>query len=111
MTREALRWLWVALIALQIVWFGVIAPIDALGPIGSAAVFAVPLLLPAWSIWRLNLRGIVIGGMFLLFYFCVAVAEVWAQPVSRIPALIQVGLILWYFTALYEIRRRERRNQ
>ena len=111
MTREAARWLWLALIALQVVWFGVIAPIDVLGPAGSAALFTIPLLLPAWSILKLNLRGIVVGGMFLLFYFCVAVTEAWAQPVSRIPALIQIVLILWYFAVLYEIRRRERASR
>lgn len=111
MSRNVARWLWLALIALQIVWFGLLMPIDALGPIASAALFVVPLLLPLWPILRLNLRGLVIGGMILLVYFCVAVAEAWAQPASRAPALIQIALITWYYVVLYEIRRRERSSR
>lgn len=102
------RWIWLALILLQLIWFGWLAPIAALGPLASALLLTVPLLLPAWRIWHLNLRALVIGGMLLLVYFSIGVAEAWAVAEVRIPALIQVGLCVAYFAVLGQLRPQRR---
>lgn len=101
------RWAWLGLIALQVAWFGGWAPIDALGRQAGVALFVAPLLVPAPWIFRLNPRGLVVGGLILLFHFCVAVAEAWTSPAARAPALIQIALIAWYYLALLGIRRGE----
>ena len=102
------RWIWLALIALQPIWFGWLDPIGPLGRTGSVLLMTVPLLLPAWWIWRLNLRALVIGGLLLLGYFCIAVAEAWSAPASRIPALIQIMLVTGFFVVLGQLRPQRR---
>lgn len=104
MTLTPARWIWVALIGLQPIWFGWLDPIGPLGRVGSALLMTVPLLLPARGIWRLRLRPLVIGGILLLGYFCVAVVEAWAAPAARIPALLQIALTSGYFIVLAQLR-------
>ena len=100
------RLAWVALIAVQAAWFGWLAPDPWPGRAGATALAIVPLLLPLWWIWRLNVNGLVIGGMLLLIYFAVAVSEAWVEPAVRPVALIEIGLIAVYFLALLDVRRR-----
>lgn len=100
MTRIA----WLALIGLQIAWFGWLAPSESLGRSGGVIFALVPLLLPLWWILRLGRDALVIGGMILLAYFCFAVVEAWASPSVRWLALIEIALIVLYFAGLLAIR-------
>lgn len=102
----ATRWAWFALIALQLAWFGGLAPEPSIGRPAACALAAGPLLAPLWWVWRLRPNGLVAGGLVLLVYFCVAVSEAWVDPVARTAALVQIGLIAVYFAALAGIRRR-----
>lgn len=102
MTRVA----WLALIGLQLVWFGWLAPAESLGRLNGTLFALVPLLLPLWWILRLGRDGLVIGGMILLGYFCFAVVEAWVDPSVRWLAMAQIALITTYFVALLAIRRR-----
>ncbi len=97
---------WLALIGLQLVWFGWLAPSESLGRLGGTLFALVPLLLPLWWILRLGRDGLVIGGMILLGYFCFAVVEAWVAPSVRWLAMAQIALITTYFVALLAIRRR-----
>ncbi|MBS3744674.1 MAG: DUF2069 domain-containing protein [Wenzhouxiangellaceae bacterium] len=99
---------WLALIALQLVWFGWLAPAETLGRSGGLLLAVAPLLLPLWPILRLNLDGLVIGGLLLLVYFCFAVVEAWIStgPMVRVLALLEIALILLYYLALLSVRRR-----
>lgn len=97
---------WLALIGLQLAWFGWLAPAESLGRLGGTLFAVVPLLLPLWWIMRLDRDGLVIGGMILLGYFCFAVVEAWVAPSVRWLALVQIALITAYFIALLAIRRR-----
>lgn len=101
----ATRIVWVALVALQAAWFGWLAPIDGLGRAGGTIVAMLPLLAPLWWIWRLRVNALVIGGLILMGYFCVAVAEAWTTPAVRAPALVEIALIAVYFVALVDVRR------
>jgi len=96
---------WLALIVLQLVWFGWLAPAQTTGRIGGTVFALVPLLLPLWWILRLGRDGLVVGGMILLGYFCFSVVEAWVNPAVRWLALIQIGLIVLYYAALLAIRR------
>lgn len=106
-------WLWLALIALQPLWFGVLAPWRPPGAALSALVMTLPLLLPAPWVLGGRMRGLVVGGLLLLGYFCVAVMELWAHPAPgvKIAATVQLVLITAYFHALLVIRRRERADR
>ena len=97
---------WLALIGLQLVWFGWLAPSESLGRLGGTLFALVPLFLPLWWILRLGRDGLVIGGMILLGYFCFAVVEAWVDPSVRWLAVAEIVLIVVYFIALLAIRRR-----
>lgn len=102
---SATRWAWVLLIGIQLAWFAGLGPEPALGRLTASLLAVVPMLVPAWWIWRLSINGLVVGGMLLLIYFCVAVAEAWVDPVARPVALLQIVLITVYFVALAGVRR------
>jgi uncharacterized membrane protein len=99
------RYTWAALIVVQVVWFAWLAPDPLAGPLGTTLLATVPLLLPLWWIWRLQLNALVIGGMLLLIYFSIAVSEAWVDPVARPVALIEIALVTVYFAALLSVRR------
>jgi uncharacterized membrane protein len=99
------RFAWLALIAVQLAWFGWLAPDPALGRVGTTLTAVVPLLVPLWWVWRLNVNGLVVGGMLLLIYFSIAVSEAWVDTVARPVALVEIALIAVYFAALLSVRR------
>lgn len=99
------RWSLLALIPVQLAWFGWLHP-PQLMPQGLALSLSVlPLLLVLPFAWPLKARGLVVAGLILLIYFSIGVTEAWANPAVRPIALVQVGLVVIYFTALATIRR------
>ncbi|MDT8408324.1 MAG: DUF2069 domain-containing protein [Wenzhouxiangellaceae bacterium] len=101
----ATRWAWLALLGLMLARFG--WQLQASNPDRAILVslLVLPLLLPLWPVWRLRHRALVVGGMILLPYFCIAVAEVWLAPLVNWPAWLEIGLIAVYFGALMSSRR------
>ncbi len=98
------RWALVALIVLQPLWFAWLAPPE-LVPIWMAiAVMGLPLVVLLPFVWRLKKQALVIAGCVLLVHFCLAVAEAWANPAARLPAVIQALLIGVYFVAMSSLR-------
>lgn len=87
------RWSWLALIALQPLWHGLLPQ-----PLGAqswplAAIATVPLLLPLRGLWRGSLRSVTWAGYLSMLYLVVGVMEAWANPPQRITALVQVVLV------------------
>lgn len=99
------RWSLLALVVLQLAWFGWLHPPRQVALPAVLALTAGPLLLALALAWSLRPRPLVIAGLVLLVYFSVGVMEAWANPSVRGLALLQVGLVLVYFTALATIRR------
>ena len=99
------RWCWLALIALQFIWFGWLYPSEWFGRAIPLFLMALPLLIPAWWIWQLKPRALVLGGTILLLHFSVAVAEAWANPETRIIACVQIILVVVYFLAMPGLRK------
>jgi len=97
---------WLALIGLQLVWFGWLAPSESLGRLGGTLFAVLPLLLPLWWILRLGRDGLVVGGLILMVYFCFAVAEAWANPEVRWLALVEIALVVLYYVSLLAVRRK-----
>ncbi|GEM_PF-1109984 len=94
------RWLWLALLAIQLVWFGWLYPSEWFGRWIPLALFALPMLIPARGIWNKNPRAVVLGGTILLIHFSIAVTEAWSNPEVRIIACIQLVLIIWFYLAM-----------
>ena len=104
------RWSWLALIGVQLAWFGWWSPSEVLGYWPALLLATVPLLLPLPWILRLSRSALVVGGMILLLHFSVAVSEAGVDPVARPLALLQIALIVFYFLALPAFGRRRRRD-
>jgi uncharacterized membrane protein len=89
-----------ALLVLQIFWHGWWLP-PASAQRWPTLVLATVALLPGLWICRRNLRrGVLIGGIVCLFYFCHGVSAVYVDPAARWLALLEVALTLIVIGAL-----------
>lgn len=90
---------WAGLIVLQPLWHAWLVP-DPHAPMGAVMVLALlPLLLPLLAIRRPR-RALLWAGIVALFYFSHGIAEAWALPAERAPALAQVAFSLLLILAL-----------
>ncbi len=94
------RWLWLALALLQPLWFLWWNPPELVPPLFVTALWLLPLAAAGWWVWRLHPRGLVAGGLVLLLHFSLGVSEAWVSAESRLPALVQIGLVTGYFAVL-----------
>ena len=99
------RWSFIALVALQLVWFGWLYPPTFWPQAMVLAIMLSPLIILSVGVWQLKQKPLVVAGFILLFYFCYAVSEAYATPAVRGMALVQIGLITLYFMGLLGIRR------
>ncbi len=84
----------VALALLQIVWHVWLAP-PATGQLWPTLTLAIAPLLPGlWVCWGNLRRGVLIGGIVCLFYFCHGVSAAYGNPAVRLPALAEILLTL-----------------
>lgn len=110
-TIQWCRWSFIALIALQVAWFGWLYPPTFWPKAMVLSIMLIPLLTVTIGVWNLNMRTMVVAGFFLLFYFSYAVSEAYAVPDVRPMALSQIGLITLYFVALLSVRRAQKAAQ
>lgn len=103
------RYALVALILLQPAWFAWLSPPEVVPPWFAITVMAGPLLIGLPFVWRLTRNALVVTGCVLLAHFCLAVSEAWATPAARLPALIQMALIVAYFSGMAALRFGPRR--
>jgi uncharacterized membrane protein len=106
-TSGALRLGAAALIAqlvLQMAWHAWLIPASR----PALALSVLPLLPGLWVCLRNLRRGVLIGGIASLFYFCHGVAELLGAGESRLPAAIEVVLAVAVVAALgWETRQRK----
>jgi uncharacterized membrane protein len=96
----------VALLVLELFWHAWLAPTSR----ASLALAVLPLLPALWlSIRRLR-RGVLIGGIVCLFYFCHGIASLWNEPALRVAAALEVALSIAVIAALYWDARGYRRR-
>lgn len=101
MSAQACRWSFVALVLLQLIWFGWLYP-PLFWPIPMVlGIMLIPLLVLSPTVWLLRQRALVVAGFLLLFYFSYAVSEAYASPRVRGMALAQIALITVYFVGLF----------
>ena len=91
---------WVALIALQLVWYPWWAPPSS-GAWGVALMLTLPaLLLPLFALRSGMRRALLWIGIVALFYFCHGIVAAWVSPPARVPALIESVLCVIAIGAL-----------
>jgi len=99
--------LYLALMALQLVWHGLLPEPggNRNWVIALAAVLPLVILLPGILAGRI--RSMTWGGYLLVIYFTAGVMETWSNPPQRVPAVSQVALVLLYVAALLWLARRD----
>lgn len=98
------------LIGLQPLWFIWLAPPIHLPAGMLVGVTIVPLLAALPFVWPLGMRALVMTGCLLLLYFSFGIMEAFANPQARGPAIVQIALIVLYFTALPAARKKGSRR-
>ncbi len=94
-----------AQLALQLLWHGWIFPDSR----ATLAIAALPLLPGLWTSLHNLRRGVLIGGIVSLFYFCHGVASLWSVAAVRLLASAEVALSLIIIGASYWDARGYRR--
>ena len=105
MDRRWVSGLYLALIALQIVWHALLPPPHGSGNWILAAVAVVPLLLPLKGVLQGSLRSMTWAGYLVMLYLIVGIMEAWANPPQRAAALIQVLLVACFIGCLLVFSR------
>ena len=99
---------WLALVALQPLWHGLLAP-PARVPVAVAVLAAtVPIALPLLA-WRRRHRALLLASIVALAYFCHGVMEAWAAPGVRVLALAEAATALVLVVAVGTIGLEGRR--
>ncbi len=80
----------VAQVLLQLAWHAWLAPQSR----AALALAVLPLLPPLWIARRNLRRGVLVGGIVSLFYFCHAVAEWWSPAGRHAAATAEIALSL-----------------
>jgi len=94
----------IAQLLLQAIWHAWLVPV----PRAALALAVLPLLPGLWVCIRNLRRGVLIGGIVSLFYFCHGVVELLGASASRLPAAAEVALAVAVIAALgWETRRRK----
>jgi uncharacterized membrane protein len=82
------------LLVLQIVWHALLEPPPANRFWPTLLLAVAPLLPGLWTSLRNPRRGVLIGGIVCLFYFCHAVAVLYVNAGARWPPLAELALTL-----------------
>jgi uncharacterized membrane protein len=101
-----------ALLLLQVAWHAWWLPPERAPAWLVTLLFAAPLAAAVATWWRRPARGLLVGGMLGLFYFCHGVADAWSDPRARVlgalEALLVVALIAAPAAAAIAARRARR---
>jgi uncharacterized membrane protein len=101
-----------ALALLHIVWHAWLLPPANSGIAATLALSIAPLLPGLWVCLRNLRRGVLIGGIVCLFYFCHGVTVAYADASARLPALAEIALSLVVISALgWDARKYKRKSK
>ncbi len=85
----------VALLALQLLWHGLLLPSDIGKPWAVALLFSLPLLPSLLLLVGRRPSAVFWGGVASLFYFCHGITETWTVAQARPLALAEIALAVW----------------
>lgn len=90
---------YVATLAWQVIWHGLLPPPLGARHIWLALLACLPLLIPLSGLARGNYRSMIWAGVLLILYFTIGIMEAWSNPPQRLPAMVQVALVVFYLFA------------
>ena len=96
-----------AQLALQLGWHAWLAPTSR----ATLALSALPLLPGLWVALHRLRRGVLIGGIVCLFYFCHGIATLWSDTALRAGAAVEIVLSVAVIASLYWDARHYRRDR
>lgn len=105
MDRRWVSGLYLALIALQLIWHALLPPPHGSGNWILGAVAVVPLLLPLKGVLQGSLRSMTWAGYLVMLYLIIGIMEAWANPPQRAAALVQVVLVACFIGCLLVFSR------
>jgi uncharacterized membrane protein len=73
------------------------------------SIAIAPAALALLACWHDRGYGLVLGGIFCLFYFSHGAMEAWAAPADRLPALLEVALAAGQILLLAAAAMKEKR--
>lgn len=85
----------VALLALQLLWHGLLLPAGGGARWPVAALFSLPLLPSLVLLLGRRPSAVFWGGVASLFYFCHGITEAWTVAQARPLALAEIALAVW----------------
>ena len=102
-----------ALLALlHILWHAWLLPPAHSRIVATLALSVLPLLPGLWVCMGNLRRGVLIGGIVCLFYFCHGVTVAYADASARLPALAEIVLSLVVIAALgWDARKYKRKSK
>lgn len=83
-----------ALVVLQIAWHAWLFPPPAAQRWPTLALAVLPLVPGVWIAFRSLRRGVLVGGIVSLFYFCHGISAAWGDPPMRALAWVEIVLTL-----------------
>lgn len=96
----------VAQILVQLAWHAWLAPQSR----AALALAVLPLLPPLWIARHKPRRGVMVGAIVSLFYFCHGVAEWWSAAGQHVAAMVEIALALAVSAGLFVDARATRRS-
>ena len=85
---------YIALLILQPIWHFLLPEPRGAGLWWLGLLAVIPLSLPLKGILRGSIRSMTWGGYLLILYGVVGIMEAWSNPPQRIPAMIQIALVV-----------------
>lgn len=98
-----------ALLALQLLWHGLLPPPRSAMGWSALVVATLPLLLVLPGAWRARPLPLFWANLLCLAYFCHGVSEAWTQPAMRPWALLETVLAVAVVCAYAVLGLRSRR--
>jgi len=102
---------WLALLVLQPTWHALLPAPYGFGNAWLGALLALPLFLPLKGVLAGSLRSMTWAGYLAMLYLVIGLTEAWANPPQRIPALVQVSLVVLFVGSVLAFSRRDRRGE
>jgi uncharacterized membrane protein len=94
---------YLGVLAWQVIWHGLLPPPLGARNVWLVTIACIPLFMPLAGLARMKYRSMIWSGVLLILYFAIGIMEAWSNPPQRIPALVQVTLVIFY---LLEFRKR-----